>query len=159
MPLLTLLLVLTLLGYAHAAVCDPQAVAMTVEDEAGALELAAALECSQGIFDVTWVGAVELGVPLAVNLGNALAISGVGNASVLGNDVALGLIYVEGSTSALTLQNVEVRGGASADGGAVKANDGAVVQIVDCTFVENTFTGSGGEKVMMAYKNNVDYMS
>lgn len=146
-----------------SAVCDPQSVSLEVDDVQGVQDLALALGCSGGNFDVTWIGSIDLEQALVVNDGTSLTISGdtttttttattsnSSSASSLSTAIADGtrvggpLFIVSGLASVLRLRDITVTGGSGVTGGAVLASNGAVVDVADCSFSENYASSNGG---------------
>ena len=126
--------------------CSPQNISLTINDEDGVLDLASALDCSDGTFTVTWVGSLAIPQTLTVTDGTSLTIIGEDAGSALdGRGVTGPLIFVDGSSSALTLRNLGVKRGSGFYGGAISALTSAAVNIVNCTFSENDASQSGGE--------------
>ena len=126
--------------------CSPENISLTINDEDGVLDLASALDCSDGTFTITWVGSLAIPQTLAVTDGTSLTINGEGAGSALdGRGVTGPLIFVDGSSSALTLRNLGVKRGSGTVGGAISALTSASVNIVNCTFSENYASQGGGE--------------
>lgn len=137
-----------------------------VEDTAGALGLAEAVDCSDGAFEVSWVGSVAVEQTIRVPDGTVLSIEGLPDGSSIADgagEVRLfqvdrgalqlsGLSLVNGTStvggsifafdSVVTATECEFTGNAASEGGAIYALD-SVVNATDCEFTRNV-AGSGG---------------
>ena len=128
-----------------AAPCSPQNVSLTITDKDGVLDLASALECSDGNFMVIWVGNITLSQTLAVTDGSSLTIDGESSDSTVDGMGNTGpLIFVEGASSKLTLRNLSIARGSGHDGGGVYASTSATVKVVNCIFSGNNAGDDGG---------------
>lgn len=138
-----------------------------VEDAAGALGLAEAVDCSDGTFEVSWVGAVAVEETIVVSGGTVLSIAGLpdgsstvdgagmvrlfqvdrGTLRLSGLSLANGTSAVGGSIfasdSVVNATDCKFTGNAASQGGAIYAFD-SVVNATDCVFTRNAADGSGG---------------
>lgn len=113
-----------------------------VETSAQAQDLAAAVNCSGGLFEVEWRGSVIVRESIYVADGTVLSVSGDGaNAVVDGNSTTRLFTVVN---AALHVSGVNISFGASSVGGAIAAA-GSTVTLNRTSFVGNSATaGSGG---------------
>ena len=121
-----------------AALCTSShlAVPPLVEDTAGALQLAEALNCSIGSFDVEWVGRVVVEETILVSEGTSLMISGANDSTSYVNGAGKTTLFeVNGGT--LSLYRLALINGAGNRGGAIYATD-SVITATRCTISNNT---------------------
>ncbi|CAN0299763.1 unnamed protein product, partial [Pylaiella littoralis] len=114
-----------------------------VNDAAGALLLAQAVNCSEGVFDVSWVGSVTVEETIRVSDGTVLSVVGMpddGSPSVNGAG-EVSLFHVSGGT--LSLSDLSLIDGFGEKGGAIYAED-SVLTSEGCTFSGNGVGSSGG---------------
>lgn len=127
-----------------AVPCNPSALSspFVVQDTAGALQLAEAINCSSGTFDVDWVGSVTVKETIRVSNGTALFVVGTADGSSL-VDGAGDTVLFEVSGGTLSLSGLSVNNGAGSDGGAIYATD-SVLTVEKCTFSDNYAGDDGG---------------
>ncbi|CAN0218885.1 unnamed protein product [Ectocarpus sp. 4 AP-2014] len=114
-----------------------------VNDAAGALLLAQAVNCSGGVFNVSWVGSVTVEETIRVSDGTVLSVVGMpddGSPSVDGAG-EVSLFHVSGGT--LWLSGLSLINGFGDEGGAIYAED-SVLTSEGCTFSGNSVGSSGG---------------
>lgn len=126
-----------------AACSDDLARRWEVNDATGAAELATAVNCTGGEFEVAWTGEVSLANTISVTGGTILNITGVlslGAAIVNGNgDVQL--FHVVGGS--LHITDLQLINGNAIDGGAVFV-EGGVVTFTRTSFDSNSASHRGG---------------
>lgn len=123
---------------------------LVVEDTAGAVRLAQAVNCSGGSFDVSWIGSVMVEETIHVLEGTTLNITG----SADGTSIADGgdqtpLFKVDRGGGALHLSDMTLANGNAEFGGALLAID-ATITLIGCTFVGNFAAESGGAILLAA---------
>lgn len=130
------------------APCDTSASSSStlviVEDTAGAIRLAEAVNCSGGSFDVTWVGSVTVEEAIHVRKGTTLSVAG----SADGTSVADGagqtsLFIVDEVGGVLNLSDLALANGNAEAGGALLVVD-ATITLDGCTFSDNNAAAFGG---------------
>lgn len=149
----------------HAAACAAGVTTLEVSSSSDVQSLRAALNCTGGaVIDVAWHGAVAVSDTFYVPDGSNLTVTGFSSGSALdggsgptatidgGHRTPSGFFRLY-NNSVLSLSNLVLDGGYSTShGGAVGAYDediappGAIVNIVDvvdCTFYNNTAEASG----------------
>eukprot|EP00903_Cladosiphon_okamuranus_P016020 g14792.t1 len=113
-----------------------------VETPAQARDVAAAINCSGGAFEVEWKGSVVVTEPIYVANGTVLAVSGDGENAVVDGNSTTRLFTVVDAT--LHLSGVNISYGASVVGGAIAAA-GSTLTLNRTNFVGNSASaGSGG---------------
>ncbi|CAM9127774.1 unnamed protein product [Ectocarpus sp. 6 AP-2014] len=125
-----------------------------VEDTAGALRLAEAVDCSDGTFEVSWVGTVAMEQTIRVPDGTFLSIVGLpdGSSTVDGAG-EVGLFEVNGG--ALQLSGLSLVNGTSAVGGSIFASD-SVVSVTECVFTGNAASQGGAIYALDSVVNATD---
>lgn len=130
------------LGQSAAAPCvqlEPQNI--TVANTADAFNLAVVVQCTNGTFNVEWIGDVVVNGTFHVSGGTSLYISGaVSGSSVIDGGNSIGLFYV--NDASLYLAHVNLVNGNATYGGAIFARQ-SDVHVVNCSFAHNN-AGSGG---------------
>lgn len=117
---------------------------MDVSSTVGASRLSLLLlECPGAEFVVDWQTAVIVNHPFRVANGTVLVVKGSSTVNVIDGNKEVQLFEVDGSGSRLSLENIELKQGQAAEGGAIWASDG-VVRLVDCAVTQNKATGAGG---------------
>ena len=112
-----------------------------VEDTSGARQLAEALQCTGGLFNVEWSGIVVMDRTLSISNGTVLTVSGIdANATIVG-DGNVGLFSVMGAT--LHLQNITLSNGSATYGGAISASRSRLT-FSQVSFVGNSASDGGG---------------
>lgn len=121
----------------------------TISSSVQAANLAEALLCYGGQFEVAWVGDVLLPGTIHVSNGTFLKVSGSSpGGSVVDGGAQHQLFNVSGG-SVLELKDLSLVNGASSSGGAVGLSVSSSVEIVDCSFHGNAATsGNGGTFVV-----------
>lgn len=111
-----------------------------VEDTAGAVRLAQAVNCSGGSFDVTWIGSVTVEETIHVGEGTTVNVTGSSDGTSVADGASQtsqfnldggGVLHL----SDLTLVNGRAEAGSG--GGALLAADAAVT-LTRCAFVDNS---------------------
>lgn len=114
-----------------------------VETSEQAHELAAAVGCAGGSFEVEWRGSVVVPVTISVVDGTVLAVTGAdGSGAVVDGAGSTRLFTVVNAS--LHLRGVNVTAGASVVGGAIAAASGAAVTLDRTSLVGNSADGTGG---------------
>ena len=138
-----------LLHKVGAARCNATTSHLTVDSEAAARMLAETVNCTDGHFEVKWVGSVKVSLVTEVPAGTMVnIIDGGGSApAIVDGAQANQLFGVSGGV--LNLYNLSLDSGkAVEDGGAVYAKN-SVVSIRNCTITGNTAgLGDGGALYM-----------
>lgn len=112
-----------------------------VEDTAGALGLAEAINCSDGAFEVSWVGSVTVEQTIRVPDGTVLSIVGLPDgSSIVDGAGEVRLFEVERGT--LQLSGLSLVNGTSAYGGSIYAFD-SIVTASGCEFTGNVASEGG----------------
>lgn len=113
-----------------------------VEDTDGASQLAGALNCSGGVFDVEWLWPVTVSETIAVGNDTVLTVRGEGDEPALvdGANQIRGVVVHGGI---LHLSNVTVTNALGFTGGAIDAYF-ADITLMSCVFVSNNATYEGG---------------
>ena len=101
-----------------------------VKDTAGARDLAEAVNCSGGTFNVEWLGFVVVDVSIAVRQGSALNITGVDADASVDGDGTTQLFLV--SEASMNLSNIQLTNGADGYGSA------AVYAVSSTLVLQNT---------------------
>ena len=112
-----------------------------VQTTAQAYNLAEASNCSNGIFNVKWIGDVIVNKTILVVDGTVMNIKGVGTEAVIDGAGHTRLFTV--LSSELNCINVTLSNGSAVSGGAVAAAD-ATLRFDGTVFLENSATGKGG---------------
>ncbi len=122
---------------------------LTVSDNTQAVDLADALLCSGGQFEVTWVSEVLLTRTIDVPDGTSLKILGSSfGGSVVDGGAQNQLFNVSGA-SLLHLQDLSlVNGFSSRGGGAIGLSGSSSLEAVNCSFGDNT-AGAGFDAGML----------
>lgn len=138
-----------------------------VETSAQARDLAAAVGCSGGSFDVEWRGTVVVDEPIYVVNGTVLTVTGgavAGAGSGGGDDGDDAVIDGNSATrlfavvdAALHLSGVTVSSGAGVAGGAVAAA-GSALTLDRTSFVGNSATGGSGGAVYASEGSSVSFV-
>lgn len=116
-----------------------------VEDATGVTELRAAVNCTNGgAVEAEWVGRVPIGAPIAVSSGTFLSVTGEDTSAEAYASTTTRLFEV-GAGSRLTLTQLKLSGGSSADGGGAIYSRSANLTLNTCVFEGNAATdGNGG---------------
>ncbi|CAN0030927.1 unnamed protein product [Scytosiphon promiscuus] len=114
-----------------------------VNDTAGALLLAQAINCSGGVFDVSWVGSVTVEETIHVSDGTVLSVEGAtdGGSPFVKGAGEVSLFSANGGT--LQLSGLSLVDGVGEDGGAIYVIDSELT-LERCTFSGNNASSSGG---------------
>eukprot|EP00903_Cladosiphon_okamuranus_P016944 g15619.t1 len=124
----------------------------TVTTSAQAADLADALFCSGGQFEVTWVGEVLLNSALTVSGGTFLKVTGSSSVGGVVDGGAQTQLFNVSGGSTLELQGLSlVNGVSSSGGGAVGLSDMSSLAIANCSFEGNTDAGADGGGALFAY--------
>lgn len=127
-----------------AVPCTPSIASFVVDDTAGALQVAAALNCSGGTFNVSWVGSVTVEETIRVSEGSALSVVGTPDGSSVANGTdQVSLFEVIGGTLSLSSLSLVNGNGAGAGGGAISVVD-STLEINFCSFSDNAGDVGGG---------------
>eukprot|EP00903_Cladosiphon_okamuranus_P017291 g15933.t1 len=123
-----------------SAVASPVAVRST-ED---ASNLVVSLQCSNGDFDVRWVGEVIVAETIHVTNGTSLNITGAGSESIAGGGYTTQLFYVDRGSS-LHLSDMTLANGnaSSSSGGAIFLSESSASFSGSTSFISNS-AGEGG---------------
>ena len=113
----------------------------TVENSEQARALAAAVNCSGGLFEVEWRGKVVLDETIPVVGGTVLTVVGADNGAAIDGKAARRIFTV--IDAVLHLNDVTVTSGASLAGGAIAAS-GSALTFNRTNFVGNSATAFGG---------------
>ena len=117
---------------------------IVVDDTAGALQLAAATNCSGGAFNVSWVGSVTVEDTIRVADGTTLSVVGTPDGSSIVSGTGQGSLFeVIGGTLLLSGLSLANGNGASSGGGGIYAVD-SVLAIDVCAFEDNVGDFGGG---------------
>lgn len=127
-----------------------------VEDAAGALLLAQAVNCSGGDFDVSWVGSVTVAETIRVSDGTVLSVEGTahGNSSFVDGAGEVSLFYADGGT--LRLSDLSLVDGVGENGAAIHVVDSELT-LERCTFSGNNASSSGGAVYSADSKLTLDH--
>ncbi|CAN0122023.1 unnamed protein product [Ectocarpus sp. 6 AP-2014] len=112
-----------------------------VESSTQAQALAAAVNCSGGLFEVEWRGRVVVGEPFYVVDGTVLTISGADSSAVVEGNASTRMFTVVNAD--LYLSHVNVSYGSSTTGGAIAAARSSLT-LNGTNFVGNTASAYGG---------------
>lgn len=115
--------------------------AWVVGDSSQAQDLAAAVNCSGGSFEVDWRGTVVVGEPFYIVDRTELTISGDGSTAIINGNGSTRLFTVVNAS--LHLNHVNISSGASGVGGAVAAA-GSSLAFNGTVFVGNSASSNGG---------------
>eukprot|EP00903_Cladosiphon_okamuranus_P017273 g15917.t1 len=118
-----------------------------VETSAQVQDLVAAVNCSEGSFEVEWRGGVVVTEPIYVADGTVLAVSGDGENAVVDGNSTTRLFTVVNAT--LHLSGVNISYGASIVGGAIAAAE-STLTLNRTNFVGNRATASSGGAVYLS---------
>eukprot|EP00903_Cladosiphon_okamuranus_P017290 g15932.t1 len=124
--------------------CSAVASPDTVRSTEDASNLAASLQCSNGDFDVRWVGEVIVAETIHITDGTSLNITGAGSESIAGGGYTTQLFYVDGGSSLhlsdMTLANGNAPG---SSGGAIFLSESSASFSGSTSFISNS-AGEGG---------------
>ena len=120
---------------------DDQQRVWVVENSAQARNLAEAINCSGGSFEVEWRGSVVVDKTILVVDGTVVNVTGADSSAVMDGNGSVRVLTVV--NAALHLNSVGVSFGASVVGGAI-ALAGSRLTLNATNFVGNRATGSGG---------------
>lgn len=137
-------LLLSISRGSSAITCDSATLVapLVVEDTAGALQLAQAVNCSGGIFEVSWVGSVTVEETIRVLDGTQLSVVGTPDGlSFVDGGGETSLFHVSNGT--LRLSTLSLVDGIGEEGGAINAAD-SVLTAENCTFSNNAGIVFGG---------------
>ena len=126
--------------HVESATCGSETFVRDVTTRDDVETLREAMDCTGGIFVVTW-SSVSIDKRIEVSHGNNLTVTGTNDAEIdaEGTD---GIFLV--SNGLLTLSQLVLRGGnAAGTGGAISAVENSTVIVDDCNFVDNTASFSG----------------
>lgn len=112
-----------------------------VDTTSEARALTEALNCSGGVFEVTWNGTVVVEKPILVAGGTVLNVTGVGSRAVVDGRGVTGLFRI--FDAFLYASNLDFVNGNSTSGGAIAAL-GSNVPLSRTSFVGNIATSYGG---------------
>lgn len=121
--------------------CSTGTKAWVVESTADAQALAKSMNCSDGIFDVEWVGSIIVEETIFVVNGTVLNITGIGPIATIDGGGTTNLFDV--SNGSLYLTNVNVSNGNATNGGAIEALSSELI-FHRTMFSDNTADLSGG---------------
>lgn len=140
-----------------AVTCDSSTLVapLVVEDTAGALQLAQAINCSGGIFEVSWVGSVTVEETIRVFDGTDLSVVGTPDGlSFVDGGGEVSLFHVSSGT--LRLSGLSLVDGIGEEGGAINAID-SVLTAENCTFSNNAVVVRGGAIVAINSNMTAEY--
>lgn len=140
-PPVALLLLTSQRSSSAPCTSSPLAVPLMVEDTAGALQLAEALKCPGGSFDVEWVGIVVVEEVIKVMEGTALTISGVEDLSSSVDGAGRTALF-EVDRGTLNMYRLALVNGAGIRGGTIYATD-SIITADTCT-ISNSTAEHGG---------------
>ena len=125
------------------APCAKQPQNLTVRTTAQATQLAAAVDCEGGTFNVAWAGEVTLATSIVVGAETSLTITAASATAVLCGANVTQLIQV--GSGKLHLQGIVLKEAASADlGAAVHALEGSDVTLIDCVVTKGKSPAHAG---------------
>ncbi len=117
---------------------------LTISNTAQAVDLADALLCSGGRFEVDWVGELLLPRTIAVSDGSSLKISGSSSGGSVVDGGAQKQLFSVSGASFLDLQGLSlVNGNSSSGGGATGLSGSSSLRVVNCSFEGNSVGGGG----------------
>ncbi|CAM9458195.1 unnamed protein product [Ectocarpus sp. 8 AP-2014] len=122
--------------------CGPDLVSIVVSDAAGASSLADAVYCVGGVFDVEWVGHIELTEVISVMGGTVVNITGAGPDAVADGSSSYRFLNVANATVHVGGMGIE-NCASSSDGGAIYV-EASVVTFDKISFWNNVADGDGG---------------
>lgn len=123
-----------------------------VGTSAQAQALAAAVNCSGGLFEVEWIGMVDVEDTIYVASGTVLTVTGDGASAVINGNSATRLFTVV--DAALHVSGVNISSGASLVGGGIAAAR-STVTFRHTNFIGNTATAGSGGGVYASDGSNV----
>lgn len=144
---------------AHPAPCPPDVIAMSLRSPGDVQALTDAMDCTgPGVFDVTLHGRVQLKDIIDVSGHKNVTVTGsVDNSRDGTSDACFYADIDDGNTtglfsvsngSSLSVINLGLEGGFSADGGAVSVTSSSFLYAFDCNFTHNTASSAGGEQMI-----------
>ncbi|CAM9121465.1 unnamed protein product, partial [Sphacelaria rigidula] len=113
-----------------------------VRDAATVDELAAAVACSGGMFDVTWEGMVVVDRAIKITGGTALNVTGIGSKS--GMEGAGANRFFTVTNASLYVSRMQFSNGTADVGGAIFAVEGSNISLSETNFMHNVAFASGG---------------
>ena len=125
----------------------------TVGNTTRARDLAAALSCSGGTFEVQWKGSIVVDTEIVVTNGTFLHITG--SAGCVDGGGRTGLFKVVNAS--LELHDLEVRNGSAAFGGAIKATS-STLTLSKTRFTGNNATDGNGGAMFIDGGSNVSFV-
>lgn len=128
-----------------------------VNDAARALLLAQAVNCSGGVFNVSWVGSVTVEETIRVCDGTVLSVEGApdgGSPFFVNGAGEVSLFHASGGT--LRLSGLSLVDGVGEDGGAIHVVDSELT-LERCTFSGNNASNSGGAVYSADSKLTLDH--
>lgn len=132
--------------------CESGTQTLEVGSPGGALEVAEAVNCNGGTFEVDWVGNVRIETTISIPSGTSVTVIGSEEAAVDGGH-ALQLFEVTGGT--LSLATLELRNGNGTSGAAVSAKDNSTLILDNCEVTGNNATTNGGAIAVESYSELV----
>eukprot|EP00903_Cladosiphon_okamuranus_P015420 g14243.t1 len=122
-----------------------------VKDTAGALALAEAVDCSDGTFEVSWVGTVAVEQTILVPDGTFLSIIGLPDGSSTVESVGAGAgAYVTDSTVCLEGPSVFTNNSAGGPGGGMYLAAAYELRIENARFSSNSAQTNGGALALVS---------
>lgn len=105
--------------------CSPDLVSLVVEDSMGALDLARAINCTGGIFEVEWRGYVEFPETIYILNGTVMTISGTEDSIANGGDMHK---FLSVDNAFVNISGLQIENCASNDsGGAIFATRSTLI--------------------------------
>eukprot|EP00752_Nemacystus_decipiens_P005317 g4823.t1 len=123
--------------------CSVETSHLTVDSTEAAATLAASLDCSNGDFEVEWVGEVFVTDTIHVTNGTSLSITGAGSGGIAdGGNVTQLFVVDRGST--LRFSDMTLAHGNASSGGAINAFEASVSFSGSISFISNSAVDDGG---------------
>ncbi|CAM9270736.1 unnamed protein product, partial [Laminaria digitata] len=113
---------------------------IVVEDATGVVTLRAAVSCTGGdAVEANWAGNITLDLPVAIEDGTFLSVTGEGDLAEVNGDSSLAngtRLFKVSPGGGLALTRLKLSGGAATDGGAIYSSSRNLT-LDNCTFESN----------------------
>lgn len=148
---LVAILSLSFISPAASAPCPAGAVAMNVGSTADLQNMTNLINCTgKGSFDVIWTGTLPLLQTIELSDTKNLTITGSTYSTLLTGSLGAGIdagnttgLFAVSGGSTLRLQNLVLKGGSAEDGGGVDVRSSSTVNVVGCSFLNNSASIGG----------------